>query len=70
MLIMIAFVISVTLTIWSMVEIVSPKLIYRFYRKVGILQLTENTAIKLIRFDGVISWLIFSVLTGYLYGKL
>jgi hypothetical protein len=70
MLIKIALIISVTLTVWSMVEIVSPKLIYRIYQKIGILQLSEKTALKLIRIDGVISWLAFSILTGYLYGKL
>lgn len=70
MIIAILFILSVMVTIWSMVEIVSPHVIFRLYQKIGFLQLPQKSAIKLIRIDGIISWIIFSIVTGYLYSKL
>ncbi|OEF98196.1 hypothetical protein [Desulfuribacillus alkaliarsenatis] len=70
MLILVLLIISALVTVWSMIEIVSPRLVFKLYQRVGFLQMPEKSAIRLIRIDGVISWLIFSIVTGYLYGKL
>ncbi|OEH86907.1 hypothetical protein BHU72_01200 [Desulfuribacillus stibiiarsenatis] len=64
------FLMSVLMIIWSIIEIVSPKIVFKLYQKIGFLQLPEHNAMKLIRIDGVISWVIFTLITGYLYKKL
>ncbi len=68
--IQILFVLAVLAIIWSMVEIVSPQIVFRIYEKAGITFLTERQMLRLIRLDGLVSWIIFTLLGAYLYGKL
>ena len=53
-----------------MVEIVSPSLVYRLYRRIGMTGISQETALKIIRIDGIISWLLFTILAAWIYGKL
>lgn len=64
------FVLTVLAIIWSMMEMVSPHVVLRIYRKAGMNLFTERQAIRLIRIDGFVSWIIFTLIGSFLYGKL
>lgn len=64
------FITIILIVIWSMVEMVSPQLAYKLYRRVGMSKLSEKAALRIIRIDGFVSWLLFTVLAAWIFGKL
>lgn len=53
-----------------MVEIVSPHQAMKVYKRLGIIIWPEEFMLRLIRIDGFLSWVIFTLLAAYLYGKI